>query len=66
MSSPALRAAAAPGGSTRLGVPPPPVPVSRPPSIAQPQPARENRTWLVVGALLAIAAGVALAIVLGS
>jgi serine/threonine-protein kinase len=66
MSSPALRAAAAPGGSTRLGVPPPPVPVSRPQSVAPPPPARESRVWLVAGALLAIAAGIALAMVLGS
>jgi serine/threonine-protein kinase len=64
ISSPALRPAAVPSGSTRLGVPPPPVRVSRPQSAAPPVPARENRTWLILGALLVIAAGVALAIVL--
>ncbi len=64
ISSPALRAAAVPGGSTRLGVPPPPVRVSRPHSVTTSRPARENRTWLILGALLAIAAGIALAIVL--
>jgi len=65
VSSPALRAPTSPGGSTRLGVPPPPVRVSRS-EIAMPTAKRENRLWLVVGALLAIAAGIALAIVLAT
>jgi hypothetical protein len=65
VSSPALRAPTSPGGSTRLGVPPPPVRVSRS-EIAMPTAKRENRLWLVVGALLAIAAGIALAIVIAT
>ena len=64
VSSPALRAAGAQGGSTRLGVPPPPVRVSRSASVAPPVRARESRPWLILAILLAISAGVALAIVL--
>ena len=66
VSSPALRAAGAVQGSTTLGVPPPPVRVSRPDIAAVMPKPRENRLWLVLGALLAIAAGVALAIVLAT
>jgi hypothetical protein len=67
MSSPALRPATAPGGSTRLGVPPPPVRVSRPEiSAVMPAKRRENRLWIIVGALLAIAAGIALALALAT
>ncbi len=52
----------APIAATRLGVPPPPKPVQsqRMPVMAAPPP-RSNK-WLIVGALLAIAAGVALAL----
>jgi serine/threonine-protein kinase len=66
VSSPALRPPTSPGGSTRLGVPPPPVRVSRS-DIAIPAPKRrENKLWLVIGAVLAIAAGIALALVLAT
>ncbi len=64
ISSPALRAAGAQGGSTRLGVPPPPVRVSRNPSVPPPARTRESRPWLILAILLAISAGIALAIVL--
>ena len=53
-------------GSTTLGVPPPPVRVSRPQPVAGAPRARESRLWLVVGALLAIVAGIALAIVIAT
>jgi len=64
VSSPALRAAHVQGGSTRLGVPPPPVRVSRSQSVAPAVKRRESRPWLILAILLAISAGIALAIVL--
>jgi hypothetical protein len=55
--------------STTIGVPPPPAaPITRPqPAVAPPRvdPRRsENRLWLVVGAILVVAATVALVLVL--
>ena len=60
-----LAAPNAPKIGTTLGVPPPPKPAFSQPSIpAQaPAPAHSN-TWLIVGALLAVAAGIVLALVL--
>jgi hypothetical protein len=48
---------------TTLGVPPPPKVKTRTDMVAQP-PAKSNRIWLLIGALLAICAGVALALAL--
>jgi serine/threonine protein kinase len=65
-TSPPLRISAV-HPSTTLGVPPPPVRVSRgQATVPAPAPARESRTWLILGALLAIGAGIALAIVLAT
>ena len=50
---------------TKLGVPPPPVTVSRPRAIVT-APRRGSRVWLIVGILLALAAGVALALVIAT
>jgi len=51
-------------GSTKLGVAPPPkLASSRMPATVPPPPKPESRAWLLFGALLAIAAGVGLAIV---
>ena len=63
--APALRISGV-HGSTTLGVPPPPVSVSRPQPVAGAPRARGSRLWLLVGALLAIAAGIALAIVIAT
>ena len=59
ISAPGLAAANPPLAGTTLGVPPPPKVITRPPP-----PARSNRLWLVIGALVAIAAGIALALAL--
>ena len=51
-------------GSTKLGVAPPPkIPSSRMPAAQPPAASKGGRTWLILGALLAIAAGVVLALV---
>ena len=67
ISSPALRVSAV-HPSTTLGVPPPPPRVSRPQSVAPPVTStpRESRPWLILGVLLALAAGIALAVVLAT
>jgi serine/threonine protein kinase len=58
--------ASSPGiAATRLGVAPPPKPAASQPRSVVASPAKKsNRIWLVVGALLAVAAGIALALVL--
>jgi hypothetical protein len=65
VSSPALRVSGV-HPSTTLGVPPPPPRVGRPQSVAPPVASvpRESRPWLILAAILAVAAGIALAIVL--
>ncbi|MBV8760485.1 MAG: serine/threonine protein kinase [Deltaproteobacteria bacterium] len=63
MSSPGLRVGGAAHPSTTLGLPPPPPRVSSPLSIQQAPPPRESRIWLILAILLAVGAGVALAIV---
>jgi serine/threonine-protein kinase len=66
LASDPARIAPTPGiAATRLGVAPPPKLAPSQPRPAVPAPAKKsNRIWLVVGALLAIAAGIALALVL--
>jgi len=53
--------------ATTLGVPPPPVRVSRPQPIAAPAPPpKESRRWLAVAAVLVVVAAIALVVVLAS
>jgi serine/threonine protein kinase len=61
VSAPGLAAVNQPLAGTTLGVPPPPKVKT---SSERAQPAKSNRMWLVIGAILAIAAGVALALAL--
>ena len=63
-SSPGLAAANQPLAGTKLGVAPPPQMARSPIKTAAAQPAKSNRMWLLIGALVAIAAGVALALAL--
>ena len=71
-SMPPIAAVSAPGlakqplAATTLGVPPPPpIAIARTSSNDRAvTPARSNRVWLVIGALVAIAAGIALALAL--
>jgi serine/threonine protein kinase len=54
-------------GATKLGVPPPPakpVQSARMLAVQPPKESAGNRTWLIIGAVLVIAAGIALALVL--
>jgi len=62
-SAPGLAQANQPIAGTTLGVPPPPKVKTRD-DRAAPSPAKSNRIWLIVGALVAIAAGIALALAL--
>ena len=63
-----LRAPGTGGGSTFLGVAPPParpsLPLVRPPSTVGPAPRRESKSWILVGILLVLACGAALLFVL--
>jgi serine/threonine-protein kinase len=68
VAAPGLARVSSQHPSTTVGVPPPPTaPITRPhPTTAPPPVARpsESRIWLVLGAVLVVAAGVALALVL--
>jgi hypothetical protein len=69
-SSPPLQSSGLAGSSgaiaaTVLGVPPPPKPVqSQRMPVAKPAPASRGRMWLIIAALVAIAAGIVLALVM--
>jgi hypothetical protein len=63
-SNAGLRQAAMPV-ATKFGVPPPPARNTRPHPVEAARP-RSSRLWLVVGIVLALAAGVALALVIAT